>query len=59
MSNDETTHELLRLMLRAFTFHAKQLRDIDSKLTRIENRQETITQNIDRLNRGANHEDLR
>lgn len=35
---EETTHELLRLMIRAFAAHRQQLKNTESRLIRIENR---------------------
>ena len=45
----DTTHELLRLMIRELTAMKRQLRDQESKLTRIENRMESIARNVDRI----------
>ena len=48
---EETTHELLRLMIRELTAMKQQLRNQESKLTRTENRIEQNSINLDRLTR--------
>lgn len=48
MSDNETTHELLRLMIRAFADHRKQLTNMESQLIRIENKIDSLSNRIER-----------
>ena len=47
---EETTHELLRLMIRAFADHRQQLKNMESRLIRIENRIDSLSTRIGRKN---------
>ena len=48
---DDAVARLVRLQLVALTEMRKQLRDQNSKLTRLENRLDHVSHNIDRLAR--------
>lgn len=43
---EETTHELLRLMIRALADHRQQLKNTESRLIRIENRIDNLSTQI-------------
>ena len=49
--SDNPLENLIRLQLVALTEMRKQLRDQNSKLTRLENRLDHVSHNIDRLAR--------
>lgn len=48
--------ELMNLQLLALAQIRKQLETNSDRLIRIENRLESVAQNVDRLNRKANHD---
>ena len=53
--NDHTPN-ILNLQLRALAQIRRQLETNGDRLIRIENKMESVAQNVDRLNRKANHD---